>query len=103
MEIFPECARIVCPTPVQGEPVRYVPMVMAYEELEPGRLRIRLRPGTDWRECTYRLEEGIIYWRWGGKEWPWEPISEEELPGWYRAFETRARQLFDERGAAAAK
>ena len=50
------------------------------------------------------LQDGgeIIHWTWGGKEWPWAPISEEELPVWFRAREALALQRFDAREAAAA-
>ena len=102
MEIFPECDRIVVISPLQKDHTRYVAIVMAYEEPEPGSVRTRVRPEFDWSECTYRMEGETINWTWSGKEWPWEPISDEELPGWFRGFDTRARQRFDEREAAAA-
>lgn len=103
MEIFPDCARIVSACVLQDDPVRYAPMAVTYEELEPGRVRTRLKSDSDWSECTFRMGEGVIYWMWGGEEWPWELISYEELPEWFRAFEAKARQRMDERDAAAAE
>ncbi|MEK7953805.1 hypothetical protein [Luteolibacter soli] len=102
MEIFPECGRIVDVAPAQPDPLRYAPIVHAYEEMEPGRVRIRLSSDSEWREFTYRMEGEIIYWTWGGKEWPWELISDDEVPRWFRGLEAKARQRMDEREAAAA-
>ena len=102
MEIFPDCACIVSACVVRDNPVRYVPMALMYEEMGPGRVRIRLKSDSAWSECTFRVEGRTIYWTWSGKEWLWELISDGELPEWFRALEGKARQRLDEREAAAA-
>ena len=102
MEIFPDCGRIVSACVVRDDPVRYAPVAVMYEEMGPGRVRTWLKSDSGSSECTFRMEAQTIYWTWDGKEWPWELISGDELPEWFRTFETKARQRLDEREAAAA-
>ena len=101
MKIFPDVSRIVSAAAIQEDPIRYAPIAVDYEELGAGSIRTRLRPDSNWQNTTVRLQDKTIYWTHVGKEWPWELISEDDLPDWFSAFEAKAQSRMDERATQA--
>lgn len=104
MEILPDVGRIVCSAVLSTEPMRNVPVAMAYRECEHGHVQTQLRPDSQWTDNTYRIEGDIAIWNHaGGKEWPWIAISCDRLPSWFSELQHKAQQRMDERQATAAE
>ena len=102
MEIFPDVGRIVCSAVISIDPIRTVPMAMAYRERGPGKLKTQLGPGSQWTDNTYRFEGDVAIWTHaGGKEWSWIAIPCNQLPNWFLEFQEKAQKRMDEREATA--
>lgn len=99
IEVLPGELRIVCSAVVSVEPLRHAPIVMAYADVGPGHITIRLRPADPPRDYHYRIGDDDVLWFGNdpGAERPWTLIAREELPGWFHAFREKARERMDER------
>jgi len=104
MEIIPDVGRIVCSTVISIDPIRTVPIAMAYRECGPGQLKTQLRPGSQWTDHTYRFEGDMSVWTHaGGKQMPWIAIPCDQLPSWFPELQQKAQNRMNERQAIAAE
>ena len=104
MEIHTDVGRIICSAVVSIDPIRIVPMGMAYRECEPGYIKTQLRPGDDWVDHTYRFEDDLAIWNHaGGMDWAWIAIPCNQFPSRFSELQQRAQKRMDERQAAASE
>jgi hypothetical protein len=102
MEILPDVGRIVCSAVISIDPLRRVPIAMAYRECGAGQVKTQLRPDSQWTDNTCRLEGDVAIWNHaGGKEWPWIAIPCDQLPPWFLELRQKALKRMDERQAIA--
>ena len=98
MEILPDVGRIVCSALIAIDPIRNVPIAMAYRESGPGKIETQLRPDCQWEDNSYRIEGDVAIWNHSGSEdWPWIAIPCEQLPSWFPDMKRRSLIRMDER------
>ena len=104
MEILPDVGRIVFSAVIGTDPIRNVPIAMAYRESGPGKIKTQLRPDCQWIDNTYQIDGNVVIWNHSGsKDWPWILIPCDQLPSWFSELKRRALIRMDERQHLAAQ